>query len=356
VRELSDRQQKEKQTQLIDVLTEVVLAANYKAVRQEDLDKAMEEESLFNIRLNVDFNDFEQILFYRRGESRRTAKARKWYSWKETDIEFTNYDRVLVYVKFKSEDYFRGRDPEDLFFKPGTTMIKLFRNIPKADLEMLFPNTEVAMRVQDKIMIGVPAAVSGVTVLVTKLGSTVLLLGALFSFWLGFRHEPVFIDQTALIALGLGMASVGAYLWKQFNAFRNRKIKFMKVLADNLYFKNLDNNAGVFHRLIDAAEEAETKEAMLAYFFLVTSDEPLTRKQLDERIEDWLRSYGSQQCDFEIEDALEKLKGFGLIEDQPLATNGELQSLSAVDLSTALESIRQHCLDLVAVTDRPAAE
>ena len=37
----------------------------------------------------------------------------------------------------------------------------------------------------------------------------------------------------------------------------------MKALSDNLYFKNLDNNAGVFHHLIDAAEEEEVKEAIV---------------------------------------------------------------------------------------------
>ena len=36
----------------------------------------------------------------------------------------------------------------------------------------------------------------------------------------------------------------------------------MKALSDNLYFKNLDNNAGVFHTLIDAAEEEDIKEAL----------------------------------------------------------------------------------------------
>jgi hypothetical protein len=30
--------------------------------------------------------------------------------------------------------------------EPGATMLKLFRNIPKADLEMLFPNTQLKMR------------------------------------------------------------------------------------------------------------------------------------------------------------------------------------------------------------------
>ncbi len=352
VGEATGSELKDKQLQLVETLTDVVQSANFKPVSQEDLNRAMLEQSLFNIRLNVDFDDFEQILFYRRGESRRTAEARKWYSWKKFNIEFTNYERVLVYVKFKNADYFRKRDPKDLFFKPGTTMLKLFRNIPKADLEMLFPNTEVAMRVQDKIMIGVPAAVSGVVVLVTKLGSTVLLLGALFAFWLGLREEPVLIDQTALVALGIGLASVGAYVWKQFNTFRNRKIKFMKVLADNLYFKNLDNNAGVFHRLIDAAEEAERKEAMLAYFFLVTAEDALSKQELDEKIEHWLRGFGSTQCDFEVEDALAKLKYFGLVDE---ISSGSASSegsdsqprLKAIDLDTALGSMLEACRDRV---------
>ena len=46
----------------------------------------------------------------------------------------------------------------------------------------------------------------------------------------------------------------------------------MKTLADNLYFKNLDNNTCVFHRLIDATEEEENKEVILAYYFLLKSD------------------------------------------------------------------------------------
>jgi hypothetical protein len=29
----------------------------------------------------------------------------------------------------------------------------------------------------------------------------------------------------------------------------------MKALSDNLYFKNLDNNAGVFYHLVDAAKQ-----------------------------------------------------------------------------------------------------
>jgi hypothetical protein len=58
----------------------------------------------------------------------------------------------------------------------------------------------------------------------------------------------------------------------------------METLEDNLYFKNLDNNTGVFHRLIDAAEE-EGKEVILAYFFLIKVDKEMTALELDSAIE-----------------------------------------------------------------------
>jgi hypothetical protein len=96
-------------------------------------------------------------------------------------------------------------------------------------------------------------------------------------------------------------------LFKQINKFKNRKIKFMKALSDNLYFKNLDNNTGVFHHLADTAEEEEFKEAILAYYFLLTSDRDLTTTELDETIERWFESRHNCIVNFEIEDALRKL-------------------------------------------------
>ena len=65
--------------------------------------------------------------------------------------------------------------------------------------------------------------------------------------------------------------------------FKNRKIQFMKALSENLDFRNLDNDAGVFHFLLDAAEE-EVTEAVLAYHFPRTAARPLTAAELDRRI------------------------------------------------------------------------
>lgn len=326
-------QLQEKEKELFSALDSLLDKANFEKVTDQDLALSMAESSLFQIKLNVDFDDFEQVLFFRRGESIRQETLVSMFGLRKKEVEFINYDRVVVIVKFKPQTYFDQQKRGQLYFKPGSTIIKYFRNIPRCDLEMLFPNTEVRMKPIDKVIIAVPAAVGGAIMLVTKLGSTLLLSGALIAFWLGMRHDPVELNQTNLLALAVGFGTLGAFLWKQFTNFKNRKIRFMKTLADNLYFKNLDNNIGVFHRLIDAAEEEECKEAMLAYYFLLTSKQPLTAKILDQQVENWFQSSLHHPLDFEVDDALNKLLTLGL-------ASSTANQYSAVSLDKA-----RHLLD-----------
>ena len=49
--------------------------------------------------------------------------------------------------------------------RPGGVLIKYFRNIASADLNALFPNVRVVMSMQDKLMLGVPALVGGIPIL-----------------------------------------------------------------------------------------------------------------------------------------------------------------------------------------------
>lgn len=309
----SEKEKKTLQKQLVDSLTAILNAANFQKITKTDLEEALKEESLFKIRLRVDFNDFEEVIFYHRGESTKEETLLKFFGLKKEPFKFTNYDRVMIYIKFKEDDYFKAKNKKNLYFTPGSTIIKLFQNVPKADLEMLFPNSEVRMKTIDKLIIGIPAVVSGVVVIATKLGASILLIASVISFWLGLTKKEVKIEQQHLIALALGLATLGGFLFKQINKFKNRKIKFMKALSDNLYFKNLDNNTGVFHHLVDTAEEEEFKEAILAYYFLLVEDRDLTITELDETVERWFENKHNFKINFEIDDALQKLERWNLV-------------------------------------------
>lgn len=305
----------------VELLNNLLEKANYERVTQDDLDAALNESSLFKIRLFVDFNDFSEVLLYCRGVSRRSETLTSFFGLIRKEISFTNYDRVVLYIRF-GDDYQQGNAALP-GCKPGATLLKLFQNVPRADLEMLFPNTSVRMRTLDKLLIGVPAVVSGGIVLTTKLGASLVLLGSLLGFWFGLSAEPVELNKATLTILLAGLATLGGYLWKQFSNFKNRKLYFMQALTQNLYFKNLDNNAGVFHRLANDAEEEECKEAILAYYFLLI-DGPKTRKQLDTTIENWLAEKWQCHVDFEIDDALNKLLVLSLVSEE----NGRLSAIA----------------------------
>lgn len=331
--ETSDAAKADKEQQLFAQLDDLLNKANFEAITRDDLKRAMEEKSVFQIKLTADFDDFDEVLFFRRGESRRQETIHTLFGLRKKNIAFINYDRVVVIVKFKPQAYFAAQEREDLPFQPSSTIVKYFRNVPRSDLEMLFPNTEVRMRPIDKLMIGVPAAVGGTIMLVTKLGTTLLLSGALIMFWLGLRDESVALNQTNLLALAAGFGTLGAFLWKQFSNFKNRKIRFMKNLADNLYFKNLDNNMGVFHRLVDAAEESESKEALLAYYFLLMADTPLSLVNLDQIIENWFEEKHGHALDFEVDDALQKLLKLGLATEN----DGSYEAVSLANAKKILD-------------------
>lgn len=328
---LAEREQCQKN--FADNFANILNAANFEKVTEQNLQEALTEESLFKVRLEVEFDDFEQVVFYRRGESQLSETITSLWGFRKQTINFTNYDRVAVYITFKDKAYFAQKKKQPFGYEPSSTIVKLFQNVPKADLEMLFPNSEVRMRPIDKAIIGASALVGGTVVLVTKLGASILILWALIAFWLGLRSESVDMTQQHFISFGLGVAVFSGFIFKEWSKFKNRKIKFMKALSDNLYFKNLDNNAGVFHTLIDAAEEEDFKEALLAYTFLLNNEQGLSKSALDEKIEVWFMDIYDSHLDFEISDALEKLERMQLV-----TLEGDIyQALSLVEAKQHLD-------------------
>lgn len=293
---------------------EAVLAkGNYRKVDPAELERALSEESVFQVKLHAQLDDFATLTLFARGEQVAEEVRREWFGLRKRPMNVAYYERVVLYARFKEASAFSEKRLKKLPFKPGATILKLFQNIPKADLEMLLPNTEVRMRLTDHAVILVPAVLGGLAALL-KLGASLALLWAFVVFWIGLSDKPTSdLNKAALVALGLGALAFGMHVFRQVGRFRNRKIAFMKALSESLYFKNLDNNAGVFHRVIDDAEEEEGKEALLAYVFLRRAGKALTQVELDAVVEGWFKQRLACELDFEVDDGLAKLVRLGLV-------------------------------------------
>jgi hypothetical protein len=312
-------------------VAELAQAANFVPIDAAELDRAFKNHALLKVRMAVDVKAIDTVRFFRRGENTMTQLVPTFFGLRKKPVTFVNYPRVLVYATFKDAAHFKDTD---LPFRPGSTIIKLFQNVPRDDIEMVYPNVQVRMRGIDKWLIGVPAFVSGVVVIATKLLASLGLLFLLLGVWLGFRHDDVALSQTELLSIGVGLAAFGAFLVRQVTKFKNRKILFMKALSENLYFRNLDNDAGVFHHLLDAAEEAEVIEAVLAYHFLRVADAPSTAAELDSRIEAFFRQRWGEQIDFEVQDGLRKLRELDLVTDEP---DGRLAAVPLAEARARLD-------------------
>lgn len=139
--------------------------------------------------------------------------------------------------------------------------------------------------------------------------------------------------KTALAALS-GLVALGGFVVTQWVRYQRQSLKYRMELTDNIYYRNINNNAGIFDYVIGAAEEQECKEAFLAYYFLHTAASPLASHDLDARIEDWLKSTFGIDLDFEVVDAVAKLEHLGLLKRQ-----GE--SLCAAPFDEAFASLHR---------------
>ena len=118
--------------------------------------------------------------------------------------------------------------------------------------------------------------------------------------------------KAALAAL-LGIVALGGFAVRQWLKYQHRTLKHQMELTENIYFRNVNNNAGIFDYLIATAEDQETKEAALAYHFIRKEDIAPTATDVAGRVETWLAKNFVVNVEFKISNALETLNRFGLV-------------------------------------------
>jgi hypothetical protein len=289
--------------EFLSVLFETLGSGNWEEISDEEMQAAMEGESVFPISLDIRSDEFVAMHLFKLGELVVSDVRSSWFGLKKEEVEIDSYDRVILIIQFQEKEWFEERKRSKHY--PGVEAsglhLRLFKTVPKLDLETIYPNTSPMMRVIDKVKIIAP------------------LLGGFVT--LGLKFGPLLVgadtgDTSLSVIAGLCTA-LGTYVLKTYMSYQKTKEKYQTQVSKDLYFKGQANNTAVLNLLVDLAEEQEVKEALLAYtFLLVESDKKYGRKTLDSRIEQWLTETFGYQIDFEIADALTKLQQMKLIREE----------------------------------------
>ncbi len=174
----------------------------------------------------------------------------------------------------------------------------------------------MSMNWKDRLLFGLPAVGAAIPLILKVLPQIILILGVVIYLTLGHqpinelevKEEDVRNIMPLLIAVLSLIVTLGGFAFKQYTSYKNKQVKFQKSVTETLFYRNIANNTGVFHYLIDAAEEEECKEIILAYYHLLTSKKPLTPSQLDDRIEAWMEDRFNIKIDFDITNPIRNLE------------------------------------------------
>ena len=302
---------------LIDTFNTILERANYYPISKRTLDQALLEGSVFDLKTEVDFNDFETMICYGRGDVIDTITSKKWW-FKKVKKEIDIYRRVVLLIKFKEEQHFKDKPVkhQELNFKPGKIYIYLYKNLSKLDLEFIFPNVKMSMNWKDRLLFGVPAVGAAIPLTLKIIPQIVLVIGVFIYLTLG--HQPIAELQVKeedvrnitplLLAILSLIITMGGFAFKQYTNYQNKQIKFQKSITETLFYRSIANNSGVFKYIIDAAEEEECKEIILVYYHLLINNKALTPSQLDNCIEAWMEDRFNTKIDFDINKSLKNLE------------------------------------------------
>jgi hypothetical protein len=347
-REYTAEERGHMQRRLVADVEKLLVQANYHRIDPTDIQVIMTKDSTYGLDLHVDFTAFEECLIYFRGATTKRDKHRdfkRFYLKEEFDVPI--YQRLFLLFKLKPFEVrvhdlmasekltrkeaeraakrLRAMIPENV--RDDHVYMKLFKNIPRNDIEMIFPNTRVRFRMFDKVKLGVTsggALGAGVFGTASKVAAGGLIVS-----------NPV--------ALAGAVAALGGVAFRQAMNFVNQKNRYMVVMAQNLYFHAMADNRGVMIKLADRAAEEDVKEEILLY--CVLAKEPAKRADLpaiDAAIEQYLATTFGINIDFDLHDALGRLLADGVITED---ADGTLHTLPPHEAAKHIDTLWDLLLD-----------
>ncbi len=281
--------------------------ANFRRLDRSDVQQAVRAMGALGASLAVDIEAFSRLDVYARGHHVDTRQRRRWQNWFRREVlHVPLYKRLAVVFRPHDDHRLPGQ------FNADTIYMRYFKNIPEMDVDMVLPGTRVKMSTLDHAMIAMPTF-TGLFVTGLKIVKGALLVAAVGFYGL-------------LAYVGLVIGTLG-YGYRSFFGYVRTREKYQLNLTQSLYYQNLDNNLGVIYRSAAEAEDQEFREAVTAYYLLWrrAGTEGWSQEELDRQAEVVLREHVRSDVDFEVTDAIEKLRSWGLLEvrgDSRLAVVG----------------------------------
>uniref|UniRef100_A0A7N0T244 Uncharacterized protein n=1 Tax=Kalanchoe fedtschenkoi TaxID=63787 RepID=A0A7N0T244_KALFE len=221
---------------------------------------------------------------------------------------------ILLYAKDTGED-----DTTDEVKIPSLE-IKIYENIPIPDIPVIFPHKKLSFRIIDTVRLDAATIVG------------------LLAYFINYKFESISSSPSAVLLDIVAITALIIYVTRVVLGYKQTWDRYQLLVNRTLYEKTLASGFGAVHFLLDASEQQQYKEAILAYAVLLRSrkGEVRCRASIGDQCEKFMYQVFKKKVKMPTDKAISTLVRLGLVTESLVDGTMYPQALSCSDAYDAL--------------------
>ncbi|XP_040999929.1 uncharacterized protein LOC121246027 isoform X3 [Juglans microcarpa x Juglans regia] len=223
---------------------------------------------------------------------------------------------ILLYTKEDSKG-----DPE-IRDEVSSLQLKIYERIPIPDLPVIFPHKKLSFRIIDTVRLDAATVVG------------------LLAFFINYKFEDVLSSPSAIFLDVVAISALIIYVTRVALGYKQTWDRYQLLVNKTLYEKTLASGFGSVHFLLDASEQQQYKEAILAYAILLRAEKgqvPCCRS-VGDKCERFMYDAFKVKVEMPIDKAIDTLMRLGLVTETSIDGSNRLR---AVPCPKAYEGLKE---------------
>ncbi|CAO2835135.1 unnamed protein product [Amaranthus hypochondriacus] len=223
---------------------------------------------------------------------------------------------ILLYTEETEDMKLTGKT------KIPSLQLKIYEKIPVPDLPVIFPHKKLSFRILDTVRLDVATIVG------------------LLAYVINYKFENVVSSPSAIILDVIAVSALIIFVTRVALGYKQTWDRYELLVNRTLYEKTLASGFGSVYFLLDASEQQQFKECILAYGILLKSENSQfpTRSSLREECEKFLYRNFKEKVQMPVDKAVDMLIYLGLVLEKKV--NGT-NVLEVIPCSSAYDSLRK---------------
>ncbi|KAK3428484.1 hypothetical protein EUGRSUZ_E00011 [Eucalyptus grandis] len=161
----------------------------------------------------------------------------------------------------------------------------------------------------------------------------------LLAYIINYKFEDILSSPSAIFLDAIAISALVIFLIRVVLGYNQTRERYQLLVNRTLYEKTLASGFGSVHFLLDASEQQQYKEALLAYAILLKANQNQidARQCIGDKCEKFMYDTFKVKVDMPVDKAMDTLMRLGLVSERHINGSASLQAIPCVKAYGALK-------------------